>query len=337
MKKILNYTALLALCAMVVLSSCDKDEDETLLYLDGTPQFELPLYASVGDTITLHGSGILTENHTFQWTFPGLDTVSFSKDTTSVTICMPDSLGTYTVTLMADAGDDYYSSSMSHIVTVVSEKESITGLPVPQKRFVDPRDSKVYPYVQIGNLEWFAKNLNWEGKGTGYARTEAAASVFGRFYTWNDATGGVSASGLGNGVQGVCPEGWSIPTREDWIDLAMALNGGEEVEFLQDWKGIAGYLMAPAKFNGEAMWPYSPIVELTNDYGWNALPVGSSYNDYNNYQNIFEYAFWWCSTEKDSKTAHYRYIYKEYPNVSVNYTSKDGLGANVRCVRLIEK
>ena len=215
MKKILNYTALLALCVMVVLSSCEKEEDETLLYLDGTPQFELPLYASVGDTITLYGSGILTENHTFKWTFPGLDTVSFSKDSTSVTICMPDSLATYTVTLQADAGDEYYASSMSHIVTVVSEDKSITGLPVPKKRFVDTRDSKVYPYVQIGNLEWFAKNLNWEGKGIGYASTEAAASVFGRFYTWNDATGGVSASGLGNGVQGVCPEGWSIPTREE--------------------------------------------------------------------------------------------------------------------------
>ena len=337
MKKILNYTALLALCAMVVLSSCSKDDDdETLLYLDGSPHFELPMYASVGDTLTLYASGVYTENVTYQWSFPCLDTVAFLQDTMVAVIHIPDTLGTFTVTLTADAGAEYYSASTPYTITSLSP-QSITGLAVPQNRFVDPRDSNIYPTVEIGNLEWFAKNLNWEGKGAGYAKTDAASRVMGRFYTWNDATGGVSASGLGNGVQGVCPEGWSIPTREDWIDLAMAINGGVEVDFLQDWKDIAGLLMAPAKLNGNVMWPYSPKVNHTNDYGWNALPAGSSYNNYNNYQNINDYGFWWCSTERDSSTAHYRYIFKEYPDVSVNYTAKDGLGANVRCVRLIEK
>lgn len=337
MKKILNYTALLALCAMVVLSSCSKDDDdEILLYLDGSPHFELPMYASVGDTLTLYASGVYTENVTYKWSFPCLDTVAFLQDTMVAVIHIPDTLGTFTVTLTADAGAEYYSASTPYIITSLSP-QSITGLAVPQNRFVDPRDSNIYPTVEIGNLEWFAKNLNWEGKGAGYAKTDAASRVMGRFYTWNDATGGESASGLGNGVQGVCPEGWSIPTREDWIDLAMAINGGVEVDFLQDWKDIAGLLMAPAKLNGNVMWPYSPEVNHTNDYGWNALPAGSSYNNYNNYQNINDYGFWWCSTERDSSTAHYRYIFKEYPDVSVNYTAKDGLGANVRCVRLIEK
>ena len=64
--------------------------------------------------------------------------------------------------------------------------------------------------------------------------------MFGRLYTWNDATGGESASGLGNGVQGVCPEGWSIPTAEDWVDLAMAVNGGENVEFKEDSRQVYG-------------------------------------------------------------------------------------------------
>ncbi len=337
MKKILNYTALLAMCTMVLFSSCKKeDDDETLLYLEGSPWFELPMYANVGDTLTLYASGVTTEGATYKWQFFGLDTVSFALDSSNVTIHIPDTLGTFTVTLTADAGDDYYSSSTSLIITSLSEN-SLTGLPVPQKRFVDPRDSNVYPIVEIGNLEWFAKNLNWEGKGIGYAKTEAAANVMGRLYTWNDATGGESASGLGQGVQGVCPDGWSIPTREDWMDLAKAVSGGQEMDFMADWKGIAGKLMVQAYLNGEKMWPYSPSVNPTNDYGWNAIPCGSSYNDYNNYQNIFSYGFWWTSTERDSSTAHYKYIFKEYPNVSVNYTSKDGLGASVRCVRLIEK
>ncbi len=338
MKKILNYTAILAMCAMVVLTSCKKDEEEeTLLYLDGSPKFELPIYAMVGDTLTLHASGVLTEGATYRWTFPCLDTIAFYNDTTVAVIYIPDTLGTFTVSLIADAGDEYYSSSTSQKITSLSN-QSLTELPQAGKTFVDPRDSKEYPIVEIGNLQWFARNLNWEEKGEGYGKTDAAANVLGRLYTWNDATGGESASGLGNGVQGVCPQGWSIPTNEDWIDLAMAVNGGVEVDFLSDWKGIAGKLMVSAKFNGTAIWPYSPDINITNDYGWNAIPAGSSYNNYNNYQNIFEYGFWWTCTQRDSSTAHYRYIFKDYPNVSVNYTAKaDGLGANVRCVRLIEK
>ena len=104
---------------------------------------------------------------------------------------------------------------MSHTIAAISTgnvvsvgEGSLTGVPATEKSFTDPRDGKVYGTVELGNLEWFAQNLNWEGAGEGYGKTEAGAYVFGRLYTWNDATGGESASGLGNGVQGVCPEGW---------------------------------------------------------------------------------------------------------------------------------
>ena len=165
-------------------------------------------------------------------------------------------------------------------------------------------------------------------------RTDAAAFVYGRLYTWNDATGGVSASGLGQGVQGVCPEGWSIPTKEDWEDLSAVLNEGEALPFSSDWKGLAGKIMAPATFNGEKIWPYSPDVDITNDYGWNALAAGTCTLNYSQFSNVGKYGFWWSGTEKDSNNAHFRYIYNEYPNVSFNLSSKDGMAASVRCVRL---
>ena len=175
MKKILNYTAILAMCAMVVLTSCKKDEEEeTLLYLDGSPKFELPIYATVGDTLTLQASGVLTEGATYRWTFPCLDTIAFYNDTTVAVIYIPDTLGTFTVSLIADAGDEYYSSTTSQKITSLSN-QSLTGLPQAGKTFVDPRDSKEYPIVEIGNLQWFARNLNWEEKGEGYGKTDAAS------------------------------------------------------------------------------------------------------------------------------------------------------------------
>lgn len=338
MKKFFKSIKFVALCAMslsVVLGSCSKDEDESesLLTLDGSPYFYLPSYAMTGDTLELFASGVATKGATYAWLYGGLDSLSESDDLTSVRVIVPDSLATYTVTLQADAGDEYYSSSTTRLITSLGEG-SLTGTELPLKSITDPRDGRKYGFVTIGSLDWFAENLKWKGAGAGYGKTDAAGEIMGRLYTWNDATGGVSANGLGQGAQGVCPPDWSVPTSEDWVDLAMAVNGGVEVQFLEDWKGIAPLLMAPAKLNGEAVWPYSPDVTPTNDYGWNAISAGTSSNNYNNYANMYSYGMWWCSTEKDSNYAHFKYIYSEYPNLSVNYSSKDGLGVAVRCVRL---
>lgn len=330
----LKITAVCLLSLTVVFASCDKDdeEEETLLTLDGSPKFTLPIYALVGDTIEMHASGVTTAGAYYEWSYD-LDSLYESADGLVLKVIAPDSLAVYDVTLTADCGDEYYSSSLIQYITVL-DSTSLTGTFPPKKTVTDPRDGTVYGVVEIGNLQWLDKNLNWKGAGEGFGRTEAAALLFGRLYTWNDATGGVSASGLGNGPQGVCPPGWSIPTNEDWTDLAIAVSGGKETSFMDNWEDIAEGLMANAVFNGSAVWTYSPYVTPTNTYGWNALAAGCSMNNYSNFTNMLKYGFWWSSTEKDSGYAHYKYIYSEYPDMSVNYGSKDGMGASVRCVRL---
>ena len=62
--------------------------------------------------------------------------------------------------------------------------------------------------------------------------------VLGRLYTWKEATLGESKSGLGEGPQGICPDGWTVPTNEDWEALAKTLSGEEHP--------FSGYEPAPA-------------------------------------------------------------------------------------------
>ena len=334
----INFAKLLMLAIAMVFVACDKDEEEgeALKFLEGNVWFETPVYAMVGDTVTLTASGVATEGVVYSWNFGILDSLTVvGDDKATIKLIVPDTLTTFTVTVTASAGDEYYTLIYTNKFTSVGEG-SLTGVEASENTFVDPRDSEVYGYVKIGSLDWFTKNLNWAGAGHGYGRSKAAAFVFGRLYTWEDATGGVSASGLGEGVQGACPEGWSVPTKEDWEDLGAAINGGEALAFASEWKDVAGKLMAPALFNGEKVWPYSPTVDITNDFGWNALAAGTCVLDYSQFSNINKYGFWWSGTEKDSKNAHYRYIYNEYPHVSVNYSTKDGMAASVRCVRLAE-
>lgn len=335
--KTINFAKFLMLAIAMVFVACDKDDDEegdTLKFLEGAPSFQTPVYVMTGDTVTLTAGGVVTKGASYSWSFDGLDSLTVvGEDKATIKLIVPDTLMTFEVTVTASAGDEYYTSIFTDKFTSVGH-ESLSGIAVSENTFVDPRDSYEYGYVKIGSLEWFTRNLNWAGAGHGYGKSDAAALVFGRLYTWEDATGGVSASGLGAGVQGVCPEGWSIPTKDDWEDLGAAINGGEPLAFASEWSGVAGKLMAQAKFNGENIWPYSPDVEITNDFGWNALAAGTCVLDYTQFSNISKYGFWWSGTEKDSKNAHYRYIFCEYPNVSVNYSTKDGMAASVRCVRL---
>lgn len=335
--KTTKFATLLMVSIALVFGACSKDDDDEgtdMKYLEGSPYFDLPAYAMVGDIIEVTASGVSTEGVTYDWTFTGMDSISVAgPGNATIRLRVPDTLMVFDITATAKAGDEYYSAVYTGQLMSVGPK-SLTGVEPSQKVFTDPRDGMEYGVVEIGNLEWFAQNLNWKGAGQGYGKTEAGAYVFGRLYTWNDATGGVTASGLGNGVQGVCPQGWSIPTAEDWVDLAKAVNGGKEVAFNEDWKGIAGKLMANAKFNNVSVWSYSPLVDITNEYGWNALAGGSSYNNYNHYNNVLSYGFWWSCTERDSNNSYYKYIFSEYPNVSTAFSAKDGLGASVRCVRL---
>ena len=85
---------------------------------------------------------------------------------------------------------------------------------------------------------------------------------------------------------------------------------------------------------GEKMWPYSPDNEHTNDFGWNALPMGYTRNNHTEFEAVGDYGFWWSASEKNSDQAYYRYIYKDLSSFPMNYTSKTDFGASVRCVRI---
>lgn len=341
-KKLLVF----AVALLVGFSSCKKDEEEEiLLSIQGDVTFSMPAYAMVGDSFKLVATGTPNpSNVDYYWLCTGIlaDTV-FAKE---VNITIPDSIATYSVKLCLKSEDeDYYTKEISRFVTAInttgSGEQSFVDVNLPETTFVDPRDGKSYATTEVGDLVWFAQNLRYAGTesaplGSGYAKADAIAeTVYGRLYTWQDATGGVTATGLGAGVQGACPEGWSVPTNEDWVNLATALNDGTEVPFVNDWNGLGEKVIPKdAKFNGVRVWTLSGETFLTDPYNWCALAAGNCTNSYNNYTNIYNYGFWWSSTEQSAENANYRYINYNDSSFPVSNTSKDGFGASVRCVKL---
>lgn len=335
MKKIASYIFILC-CIMAVFlcCSCKKSGSEaTKPYMEGEVEFEFPVFVGKLQNVTVTASGITKpEKVTYKWVSSSMFSDTIVAPT--VTVCTPDTLGEFAIVSYAFA-DGYYASYTTKTFNTVdpARNGSIKGLPAAPDNFTDTRDGISYDVVFVGSLQWFAQNLGWNGAGRSFHDSPIMDALFGRLYTWNEATGGESGSGLAGGPRGACPEGWSIPTREDWEDLATAVNGSAQ-SFKGDFGEAGSLLSVGTTFNGNAMWNNSRENIHSNTKGWNAMPVGffSESQEFTKYGN---YAFFW-SSYSDSDKAYYRYIYYDGKTMPSSFTSKDGWYASVRCVRRIQ-
>ena len=99
----------------------------------------------------------------------------------------------------------------------------------------DSRDGKIYKTVSIGNRIWMAENLNYAdslkdsiliGKTKCVDSADQDCNSLGRYYhklviTQLDSNKLDSFSGFFYPMdyQGVCPDGWRIPSDNDWQNL----------------------------------------------------------------------------------------------------------------------
>ncbi|MGM9734930.1 MAG: fibrobacter succinogenes major paralogous domain-containing protein [Candidatus Cryptobacteroides sp.] len=330
--------------------SCKKDDDDTTLpSLDGSISFYAPEFISPLSSLKMTPKGASHpegEDIGYYWkvspTMSTYDTTKFVGDGTgkdsSFVYEFPDSIGTYTIYCYSYAPGYTGISGVNYVTTIKNGLEgSVTGRSIlPSDPSFKDSDGNVYYYTAIGNLEWFRQNLCSAG-GSPFRKSQVMSDLFGRFYSYEEALT-------------ACPEGWRLPTEEDWMDLCTAL-GASPADKYSNVPGLAAKLMADAQFNTITMWEYwKEVGDITNESMLAMIPVGyanlgdkaeSPQEDqwldlaYPNasFKGIYEYAIFWTADACDADLAYYRYLYVQSSELKVGTADRKYFGAPVRCVR----
>ena len=216
---------------------------------------------------------------------------------------------------------------------------------------IDPRDKMVYNIVTIApkgsgySRTWFAENLNYadssktsslKGRSWCYNNVAKNCDVGGRMYTWAAAIDSVKlATDAGNPqdcgyhktctlpakVQGICPEGWHLPSKSEWEALLTAVGGQSNAgEILKSQMGWFTSTDEGWFANGNG----------TDDFGFAALPAGLRYLD--TFDGVGSNTYFWGSTEYGDNSAYGISLNRDYVNAKLSDLSKS-FAIYVRCVK----
>ena len=231
-------------------------------------------------------------------------------------------------------GDGVYASP----VRCLRDEPAGSSQQLPQPKetsdsgvLTDSRDGQTYKFVTIGSQTWMAENLKYKTGGSFcYNDSAKYCEQYGRYYTWAsamDSAGQFSANNKSCGkgslcasvypVQGICPEGWHLPSNNEWEILFsfVTIDGNHAKMF----KSKSGW---DEEGNG------------TDDYGFSALPAGfAQYKDGSYvYDDVGMRAVFWSSTESSRDDAINRYLTYNYSDWEETSSNKD-FALSVRCVR----
>lgn len=215
----------------------------------------------------------------------------------------------------------------------------------PNKEYgtVTDIDGNEYKTITIGTQTWMAENLRvthyqngdpipnvkdnvvWSQLSTGaycsFNNTKNLDSIatFGYLYNWFTCVD----------ERNLCPDGWHVPSDEEWTTLVTYLDNGDN-EFDPNGTGTNGLVGGRMKEAGTTHWAIPN--QGDNSSGFTALPSGSREYSDGFFYNTQRRCFYW-STSKFSNIGSFE------RSMSANYTSivrqvlPNGNGMAVRCIK----
>lgn len=214
-------------------------------------------------------------------------------------------------------------------------------------------DGNVYPAVVIGEQIWMARNLEvthyadgtevpftpanewWDSlrvteKGYCYYNNSPSNKRnYGALYSWSAAVNGVDdVNPEQEPIQGVCPDGWHLPSDNEWKELEMFLGMSVLEADSTGWRGRVG---GKLKATGSRFW-LIPNEGATNETRFTALPAGERFPK-GDYFNLAYSTTFWTSSNYNRDYAWARALGYYVTTMYRGHNDTKEFGFSVRCVK----
>jgi uncharacterized protein (TIGR02145 family) len=204
---------------------------------------------------------------------------------------------------------------------------------------------KVYHFMPIGHQTWMTDNMafvpdgdlenryysfeepiyqvpDYSGRDAAKFQSTAYYKTYGALYNWPAAIK-------------VCPQGWHLPSGEDWIVLEQHLGkieSGSDSRITKSAIEAANKLIKP----GSGYWVNQDNV-FTNSTGFNALPGGFIMNTGSS-EGLGTSAYFWSSSESDNDQAGVQVLSPRHDGNRDNIYFRSSYGSksnyySVRCLK----
>ena len=203
-------------------------------------------------------------------------------------------------------------------------------------------DGNEYETVLIGNQEWMAENLrvthyndgieipnitnngDWGSLSTGaygvYNNDPLNADVYGNLYNWYTV----------DDDRDVCPNGWHVPSDEEFKELEMFLGMSEEEANSTGYRGTD----EGSKLAGNSNLWNGGDLENNPEFGtsgFNGFPAGYRSFSGGYYFSMGTSGFFWSFSELGSNSAWKRLLNYDYSSVHRSFEYKQ-IGYSIRCL-----
>ena len=211
----------------------------------------------------------------------------------------------------------------------------------PNKSEISDIDGNIYITIKIGNQWWMAENLRVSRYSNGdsipnvsedslWLNLKSGAYCFYYNYDWDGYTYGNLYNWYAvNDNRSLAPEGWHIPTDEEWKELEVTLGMSQSEADGFGCRGIdtGGKL----KEEGNNHWQH-PNVGATNSTDFTALATGIRMPNGSFLLRRYMTVFWTSTPLYNDLTAYYRHLNHDTSGVYRRGELKE-YGFSVRCVK----
>lgn len=214
-----------------------------------------------------------------------------------------------------------------------------TNIPCPGTPVIT-YEGKSYNTIQIFSQCWLKENLDvgqmilktMEPSDNGtiekycYNDEQDSCIKFGGLYKWDEM---MNYAGQEE-AQGICPEGWHLPSDEEWKILEGAVDSQFKIGNLE-WDQISkrGYDVA-GNLKSSAEWIDDQVA--FDRFGFSALPGGYLYYVNGEYEYVGVLGHWWTSSIKSDMTRYHRSFMSN--DMQARRTGQEtGQSFSVRCLR----